>query len=826
MGPLNEFSATFSDSFAQPLKAMLPRTYSEGYGGSPRAFFNLLLTDPEGLGEECGARPIGAEDGTACAYAAFLTACFIIGIVFSVATCVYCTGFCIGRSCGDRCRCCCKLCGQANCGGPKPTQDYNKKQQFCCLIIFLVFWAVIMAIGILGFLSTNQMAIDMQDVITGMDQTVLYPEELSTQVNTTLDAIQRQSNGVFDSVNDRLTGRLIVNEKVSAFNSSLEAVIESYSSLKTYIEGQTTGGAPNPCAWNVNGTAVTWNEVGGYWQNGAMEEMVGTRCCSVQNTALLCVDGSHAIGLGSSINSRRPVSCSTFETPSGGNFTETSAACPCCCTCVERIGSLRMALRRMPSDAALEELNQPINTSTLGDTIFNAKEDVGAAIQEFDDTFTMFSDALQPAKDLLGNEAAIIGGAASVWALAWISMIIALVAFLCASAIFWWTSYCLGVLIVVVFFILFGVSSLIVLPFSDICTGMPVTNEDPSSWLLTFSTTNRIADVDPLLAALYTDCLVLTNPTGTLWSVAGLNEQNLTDKMDPYDVRKRLPDATVTRLLDAEANSAEFTTALPEMEADTEDRERVQVRLSASTLAALLAEGGPTSTQRAADWVAYQAAVDGRLADTRVLVDQAAAAQTALLSASSAVQANITAMKTETEAKLGAIVDDMWAAGDCADLNLLYEGVRRPMCDKLTKSLDSMWVLFFLMSVIWLPAFPVLCRMAKHSQQRRGISKVEDEDGEPKKKKKKKDKYEVGPGGEVKAKMEDGDGEKKEKKEGGPDPLAEIPVIGVEEGEKKKKKKKKKKDKGGDGDGDGGGGGGGEDEEERSAAKARKRAAK
>lgn len=129
---------------------------------------------------------------------------------------------------------------------------------------------------------------------------------------------------------------------------------------------------------------------------------------------------------------------------------------------------------------------------------------------------------------------------------------------------------------------------------------------------------------------------MLTNPTGTLWSVAGLNEQNLTDKMDPYDVRKRLPDATVTRsprrcartctcntqmrvcmqtayarerghrLLDAEANSAEFTTALPEMEADTEDRERVQVRLSASTLAALLAEGGPTSTQRAADWVAYQ----------------------------------------------------------------------------------------------------------------------------------------------------------------------------------------------------------------------------
>ncbi len=70
MGPLNEFSAAFSNSFAQPLKDILPRTYSEGYGGSPRAFFNMILTDPEALAQECGARPIGAEDGTACAYAA------------------------------------------------------------------------------------------------------------------------------------------------------------------------------------------------------------------------------------------------------------------------------------------------------------------------------------------------------------------------------------------------------------------------------------------------------------------------------------------------------------------------------------------------------------------------------------------------------------------------------------------------------------------------------------------------------------------------------------------------------------------------------------
>jgi len=32
---------------------------------------------------------------------------------------------------------------------------------------------------------------------------------------------------------------------------------------------------------------------------------------------------------------------------------------------------------------------------------------VAPAIREFDDTFTMFNNALKPAKDLLGNEAAM-----------------------------------------------------------------------------------------------------------------------------------------------------------------------------------------------------------------------------------------------------------------------------------------------------------------------------------------------------------------------------------------------------------------------------------
>lgn len=235
-------------------------------------------------------------------------------------------------------------------------------------------------------------------------------------------------------------------------------------------------------------------------------------------------------------------------------------------------------------------------------------------------------------------------------------------------------AYCLGVVIVIIFFVLFGVSSLIVLPFSDLCEGMPVTNEDPQSWLLTFSSTSpsptapllgrfallqtplslttrsadRITDVDPLLAGLYTDCLVLTNTDGSLWSVAGQARSNLSAKLEPYDVQPRISSETVTALLDAAANSASFTAARAEMEADMADRGRLQVRLSAASLAALASNGtnanGTNASQRATDWAAYTADVDSRLALTAAHLASATQAQAALLAASAALQQNLTRM--------------------------------------------------------------------------------------------------------------------------------------------------------------------------------------
>jgi hypothetical protein len=75
----------------------------------------------------------------------------------------------------------------------------------------------------------------------------------------------------------------------------------------------------------------------------------------------------------------------------------------------------------------------------------------------------------------LTNQAAIVGGSATVWVLAIISVSCALFGLLLSISCCWWTSYCLGVVNVIIFFVLFGAFALIALPFGDLCSGIPKT---------------------------------------------------------------------------------------------------------------------------------------------------------------------------------------------------------------------------------------------------------------------------------------------------------------------------------------------------------------
>ena len=52
---------------------------------------------------------------------------------------------------------------QPNCGGRKPTQnEYTKQRKICCGCCYLFAVALIVVVGLIGFLATNQMAGDVQ----------------------------------------------------------------------------------------------------------------------------------------------------------------------------------------------------------------------------------------------------------------------------------------------------------------------------------------------------------------------------------------------------------------------------------------------------------------------------------------------------------------------------------------------------------------------------------------------------------------------------------------------------------------------------------------
>jgi hypothetical protein len=389
---------------------MLPRGFTPGYTGSPRAFFWFLFNDPTGLASEC-SQGAPAPD-SACSYAAvctrpqpptcsrppqpraflgplslvllhpqFLSVVTGVGIVIPIISMMYCCGFCCARSCPDRCECCCKPCKQPGCGGTRPSKEYPKAERTCCAIAFFIFFLLIAVTGIIGFLSTNQIGADMQDVITGMLDTTTFPDQFSKQLNSSFDQVEAASKTLVTSANSRLSGRATVKQRVKDLNDSIADLEGKFVALQQHIEGKTSGGAQNPCTWSVEGTAVEYDGALFRWKNvtGGGVWGTGVGCCTGSSTSG-CVAGSHAVGVGGGATS---ANCKLVNVSNNQVASETAVACTCCCACSERRANLAETLRHMPSTHSIDELNQPLDISSFSSQITGAKDEVGVAIESF-----------------------------------------------------------------------------------------------------------------------------------------------------------------------------------------------------------------------------------------------------------------------------------------------------------------------------------------------------------------------------------------------------------------------------------------------------------
>ena len=167
--------------------------------------------------------------------------------------------------------------------------------------------------------------------------------------------------------------------------------------------------------------------------------------------------------------------------------------------CVEvsqRISASSNGLVQMST--LVQKLNSGmLDRSVLNSAIGSLAAPINASIDAFDSSISSINSILvQSSKVLLhalhtaqlrflkkrcscsqamSNQAAIVGGSATVWSLAILSVSCGFIGLLLSVQCCWWTSYCLGVANVIIFFALFGAFALIALPFGDVCTGMPKT---------------------------------------------------------------------------------------------------------------------------------------------------------------------------------------------------------------------------------------------------------------------------------------------------------------------------------------------------------------
>ena len=457
LGPLNELCKGFSTHVAGPIKSMLPSGlfYSPGWAGSPRAFFNAILTGPAATAIDCegGFR----VDGTACSYASFFTLMIVLfGVLIPIGTTVYCMGFCCARTFIEKCHCCCALCKQPNCGSHRPTYDYEAKEKFCVGACTILMTLVFIIISLIGFLATLQVTSDLGEIVVAMKAATEFPEELSSQLNKSFLAIDSRTQAVADLANDWTADGVKLTTAAVAMNNSLKALIAKWQDVKKLVEGTTLPPrlANNPCTFYYNGTTpehrAKYDGVKRVWVYNKSVPLPGVLCCELVSHDN-CIFGSHPRGTPTVVLEDVSIgyspTCADLSLE-GDNITgtirEETRECPCCCTCQQNIEVLEGVISQLPTSDQLTGVTPVINAQILSTVITGIGKYLTKSISTFKTYILGLQTALEPIGAALSNKTNLAVGAAGGWLFACMGAILALFAWLLVNVNCWWVGYVCG----------------------------------------------------------------------------------------------------------------------------------------------------------------------------------------------------------------------------------------------------------------------------------------------------------------------------------------------------------------------------------------------
>ena len=213
-----------------------------------------------------------------------------------------------------------------------------------------------------------------------------------------------------------------------------------------------------------------------------------------------------------------------------------------------------------------------------------------------------------------------------LWGLGWAGLVFGCIGLITNKNCCWWTSFFMFCLCMFIFWLLFGISSIIVLPFGDLCDGLPRTGEDATAWLLTFATTSGAIDtVNSELRNLYKDCLVQSpGYSGNLWSVVGVSEASVREQFASFNVTAMIPSDKIATNLDTTSNTLAFSNSkalMKSMTAGPPGLDTLKTQLEAVVTAAVSQPDVDAATALLADIATFNTETGALLAAVKSQVD-------------------------------------------------------------------------------------------------------------------------------------------------------------------------------------------------------------
>eukprot|EP00960_Hanusia_phi_P005669 164615-Hanusia_phi.AAC.2 len=563
-----------------------------------------------------------------------------------------------------------------------PLAVYSPQWQICSIVLYVCMLVFASCICIIGISSSSQLDYSLVELTSSRRQVLDYP-------------LQRLKNVSIEM--ERLKG---------SFSANLTSRNKTLESLRGYLDGD----------WNRTSTAILG--LRSKMKKFALlvegcKETVDADQCVLSNESLWDLRNLCPLNINqsnSSISARKVGPGIVLDGRNGGLVTNpacknddgSNKACPCCPSCeavIERVDKVASFFSLIPtknSNSLLlytaDECKNAI--SDLSELLFNQLKLIS--------TWSM--DFFQQTKHLFDSEyhyrtlrKAISFG---FWGFGFLTIACLYLSLLSGSQALWTIGKCLILLASLFSWILWGITSVFVVPQEDICRVLlPLPSSSPSSVLmLTLQVEN------PNLQRTFSNCAL--QPSSDMWSLQQMTSKAMQATLLPLQLYSRVNNDVLNTLMIANY----LKLIEPELQ--------IIMDMQAAGEEFGYSSSYDPSSSRGQAFKLYFDTLQQQIASMQQDVVNLRDSLDRVKLSAVEQRNNFDRMALLSENEIQTAVNEMMGMGSCASLSLVYEKLYADLCEGVRNSLQSVWISLFILSLTLFLTLLFTFHISKHSMQR------------------------------------------------------------------------------------------------------------